>query len=71
MTILCFDVTYIGFGKKGWMFLALRGEKIAAVKLLREIKNKKYPNIYDPRRMGLLKAKETVEAYMRKHGIGE
>ena len=71
MIILCFDITYIGFGGKGWMSLALRGEKLAAIKALREIKNKKHPDVNDPRRMGLKKAKDTVEAYMRKFGVGD
>jgi len=71
MKILCFEIKYVGFGKaiSEWQKIALTGNKIGAVRVMREVANVKYPHIDDPRRLGLKEAKYQVEAYMQRMGI--
>ena len=69
MKFLCFDISYVGFNRPEWKTFALEGQIILAIKSLRNLKNKDFPNVDDPRRLGLKEAKETVEAYMKKHKV--
>ena len=69
MRILCFEVSYVGFSYLKWQQHALRGETILAIKALREMKNKDYPEVDDPRRLGLKEALSVVKAYMEKKGV--
>lgn len=69
MKVLCWEIEYIGWSRQTWKIFAERGEMINAIKALREQKNRPYPCVDDPRRMGLRDAKNTVEAYMAKRGI--
>ena len=69
MRIFCFDISFIGFKRKEWENIALSGDKVKAILSLRAMKNKNYPNVDDPRRLGLKDAKDIVEAYMWKHKI--
>ena len=77
MRILCFDIEYVGF--KGcfpliqnnslWKAYALKGEKIEAIKAYRSMKNARYPNVDDPRRVGLREAKDKVEDFMAQKKV--
>ena len=71
MKILCFEIKYVSFGKaiSEWQKIALTGNKIGALKAMREVANVNHPHIDDPRRLCLKEAKEQVEAYMQRMGV--
>ena len=72
MKILCFDIVYVGFGRKEdnlWKAYAKRGDRVGAIKNLRKVYNEPYPDTEDPRRMNLKKALLKVTNYMKRKRI--
>jgi len=60
MRILCFEIKYVGLRPNAWQQIAQTGDKIGAIKELRNM-SKTF--------VGLREAKDEVDAYMYKHHI--
>lgn len=59
-------ITKVGDPHTWWKKLAKEGNKIGAIRQYREPRNRSYPDVNDPRRVGLKEAYDVVTKYMDK-----